>query len=762
MRYTGLSGIDTESMVTALMKAEGLKLDKLKRENQLTLWKQTAYQNTSDVMRSFTNNFLSLVGTNSARLASSYLKNNNTVKNASGADSSAVNIISSGNAEPGSYTMDVKKLAQTDVYSGASGSATGEIKSSVDWNDPASYQKLKAGDSIRIALDGNAKTITFRQEDIEALQSSGTPAQDFETMLQTKLTAQFGSESIGGGAATPKIKATIDGGGNLQITANKGHTATIQGGGSRDTSVTGSGGISLSFFDPPIANPTPAETLHSLTVNENGVDKTITFKTTTGMTAEDLVNAINKGISEAADADKIDSGLKATLVGGELKFNVGSTSYDVTVSDASGNPGVMNALGFDSSSKTMGATNVLSDFGFTAGDSTKLDVSATLKEAFGISGDTNFLLNGINFTFGEDETIQELMNKVNEAKIGVKMSFDSLNESFRLESTSEGSANSIIYDDTDGFLTGSMGLSRTQEAQDALFVFNGIETTRESNNIEIAGINMKLTAITSDAANAPVNGGPITINVEKDVAGTMEFIKSFIQGYNDMIDGLNKELNTSRPKRDSYNYYEPLTDEQKESMSDRDIENWEKQAQTGMLNNDELLRGVNSSLRSMLYTPVELENGTKISLYEIGITTGDYSSGGKLIIDETKLRTALETRGEDIADLFTKSSDITYKSGYTDPARIRTEGIAERMNDIINNAIGTNGSITNRAGIKGDSILEMSSTMYKTIKDQNDKMAEMLTYLQNKETSYYEMFSRMEQAITAANNQMSYLQSQLG
>jgi flagellar hook-associated protein 2 len=198
-------------------------------------------------------------------------------------------------------------------------------------------------------------------------------------------------------------------------------------------------------------------------------------------------------------------------------------------------------------------------------------------------------------------------------------------------------------------------------------------------------------------------------------------------------------------------------------MKDKDIENWEKQAQQGLLYNDDLLGRITSSMRNMLYVPVELSNGTKLSLYEIGITTSnDYRDGGKLNIDENKLRTALETRGEDIAELFTKSSDISYKPGLTDNQRIASEGIAERMNDIINNAIGTSGSITKRAGMRGDTMLEMSSTMYRTIRDQNDRIADMLIYLQEKETNYYQMFSRMEQAVTASNNQMAYLSAQLG
>jgi len=360
-----------------------------------------------------------------------------------------------------------------------------------------------------------------------------------------------------------------------------------------------------------------------------------------------------------------------------------------------------------------------------------------------------------------------MMNRINTANIGVRLSIDPLSENFRLESLDTGAANKILFGSGDAFFFGTgsaLKLDQTaeQKAQDARFTFNGLETTRGSNTIEIAGLRMVLNQITNDGSN-PVNGGPVTITLEKDLSGTMDIVKNFVNAYNTMIDSVNKALNTNRPKKDPYNYYEPLTEDQKSAMKDSDVTNWETQAQTGLLYNDDLLRSISGSLRGMLYQPVTLSNGTKLSLYEIGITTSnDMRDGGKLIIDENKLSKALETRGADIAELFTKASSIAYRPGVNDRNRIAEEGIADRMNDIINNAIGTSGSITLRAGMKGDTLLEMSSAMFRTIKDQNDRIAEMLAYLQNKESNYYQMFSRMEQAVTAANNQMSYLQSQLG
>ena len=761
MRYTGLSGIDTESMVTALMKAESLKLDKLKQQNQLTLWKQTAYFNTSDIFKTFQNNFLALGSANSARLSSTFLRNVSTVKTSAGMDTAAVKITSSANAEIGKYKIDVMELAAKDTYAGDSGTAKAKIISAIDWDDPEVYENLKGDDSIQISLDGVTKTLKFTQSEIDALRGEpdSQKANAFKDMLQAKLDNAFGKENSG---TTSKITVDITGG-TLKLTAGTGHTATIQGGNIRNTAVKAEFGINLEdVLDLP--NPDDTEgTQFSLNVSQDGSDRTISFNLKGDMNASQIAAAINTAITDAG----IQSGLKITVnADSTLSLSVNNTNSTVTVSNAETGPykNVLEALGFTTgNSIDIEKTNALTDFGFTAGKTTRLDITQSISQVFDITdSDISFEINNKEFTFSTGMSVQAMMNMVNSANIGVRLSLDALSESFKLESTNTGTAYAIKTDtekaNPASFLFGPKGLQlQTTEkikASDSRFSFNDVETTRDSNSIEIAGIRMDLTQVTS---------GPVTISIEKDLSGTLDTVKKFVEAYNNMIDGMNSALNTARPKKDSYNYFEPLTADQKEAMKENDVRNWEEKAQQGLLYNDDLLQSISTSLRGILYQPVELANGTKISLYEIGITTSNnIRDGGKLIIDENKLSKALETRGAEIAELFTKTADIAYRPGVNDRNRLAQEGIAERINDIINNAIGTSGSITKRAGMKGDTLLEMSSVMYRTIKDQNDRMAEMLLYLRNKENSYYQMFSRMEQAITSANNQMAYLQAQLG
>ena len=767
MRFTGLSGIDTQSMVTAIMRAEGMRLDRLRQQNTLTMWRRDAYFDISDTLRTFQSDYLALGAPNSARLASTFNRRSNTIQNLLGVASTAVRVTNSANAETGDYTLDVLQLAARDTFTSATGTASGSIVSTVNWNDPNVFMNLRPGDGFHVSLDGLARDISFSDSDLAALSSAGNGAEAFRSMLQDKLDDAFG-RSIIGGSNVPKAYVQMDVNGRLNITANPGHLLVLHGGVQRNTAQTAGDEID---FDVDFAYfPEDGEEF-SLSIGQDGENTTITFSLNPEMTtAAEVVAVINTAVSELDPP--LTNGFRAsTNSDGRIVFGVGSTNSTVTVINA-GSSDTLQLLRF-SGPVVIEPTNALNDFGFSSGISTNMDTNQTLEQAFGITGDVNFEINGRQFTFAYDTTVRQMMNEISNANIGVRLIVDTLNENFRLESTNTGTANAMQIIDTDGFLGTTLGLYQTddQRARDAHFIFNGIETTRNSNNIQIAGINMDLVQVTSIATTndlgqpvrEPVNGGPVNIAVANDVDGTLETIRSFIDAYNEMLRELYASWQTRRPRRDSFNNYEPLMEWQKEEMRDRDIDNWEEQARIGLLHNDDILQSVSTTLRSMLFEPVDLENGSTLFMHEIGITTtSNFRDGGRLEIDEARLRTALETRGSEVAELFTKSATIPFRAGFTDRARMAQQGISERINDILNNTIGTSGSITLRAGIRGDSLFETTSQMYRTMREQNDRIAEMRRQLEQRENNLFQMFSRMEQAVTASNNQMAYLQSQLG
>jgi len=767
MRFTGLSGIDTQSMVTAIMRAEGMRLDRLRQQNQLTMWRRDAYFDISDTLRTFQADFLALGAPNSARLSSTFQRRSNTVQNMLGVASAAVRVTNSANAETGEFTLDVLQLAARDTFTSASGTASGSIVSTVNWNDPNVFMNLRPGDGFHVSLDGLARDISFSDSELAALSSAGNGAEAFRSMLQEKLDNAFG-RSIIGGTNVPKAYVHMGANGSLNITANPGHQLILHGGVHRDTAQTAGDEIDFDTDFPYF--PEDGQEF-SLSIGQDGENSIISFYLNPEMTtAAEVAAVINTAVSELDPP--LTNGFRASAnADGRIVFGVGSTNSTVTVINA-GSSDTLQLLRF-SGPVLIEPTNALNDFGFSAGTSTSMDTNQTLEQAFGIAGSVSFEINGRQFTFADDVTVRQMINEVSNANIGVRMLVDTLNENFRLESTNTGTANTMQIIDTDGFLGTTLGLYQTDEqrARDAHFVFNGIETTRNSNNIHIAGINMDLTQVTSiattnglgETVREPVNGGPVTISVSNDIDGTLETIRAFIDAYNEMLKELYASWQTSRPRRDSFSTFEPLMEWQKEEMRDRDIENWEEQARIGLLHNNDILQGISTTLRAQLFQPVELDNGTTLFLHEIGIsTTSNFRDGGRLEINEERLRGFLETRGEDVAELFTKSASIPFRAGFTDRERMAQQGISERINDILNNAVGTSGSITLRAGIRGDALFETTSQMYRTMREQNDRIAEMRRQLERRENNLFAMFSRMEQAVTASNNQMAYIQAQLG
>src|SRR5690606_7785305 len=157
---------------------------------------------------------------------------------------------------------------------------------------------------------------------------------------------------------------------------------------------------------------------------------------------------------------------------------------------------------------------------------------------------------------------------------------------------------------------------------------------------------------------------------------------------------LNGKLNEPR-----YRDYPPLTDEQREALSDKEIERWEERAKSGLLRNDALLREVLLSLRQAFTNPVEgIPQGQLRHLSEIGITTTpNWRDGGKLMIDETKLRQAIEERPDEVMALFTQAP--------AEEGNQNQMGIGRRVYQLLGTAMSR---ITERAGTAGVTIADQS------------------------------------------------------
>lgn len=341
------------------------------------------------------------------------------------------------------------------------------------------------------------------------------------------------------------------------------------------------------------------------------------------------------------------------------------------------------------------------------------------------------------------DTIDTLVSKINNAGAGVTAFFDkTLNRMF-ISSKSTGAAATIDFDDVSnaGELFNNLKLDGNPDpgitdpfaavsGTDAAFELNGTLLNEATNQFTIAGVTYTLTGISASET--------VSVNITSDTDAIYNSIKAFVDLYNTTIDKVNSKLSEERDTD-----YLPLTDEEREKLSDDQIKKWEEKAKTGLLRNDSLLNGIVSSMRSILSSFVSKADSGYNSLASIGITTGDYTEKGKLYIDEEKLKDAISANPEAVMNLFTKSSDVNDE-----------KGLAVRLYDNLNKGIK---QIIDKAGADSSYSTVDNSFLGKEITEYNKQIAKWDTRLQEMEDRYYKQFTAMETAIYKMNQQSSWL-----
>lgn len=396
--------------------------------------------------------------------------------------------------------------------------------------------------------------------------------------------------------------------------------------------------------------------------------------------------------------------------------------------------------------------NSLATSALVTGNNVSVDLKAKVNSSE-IVGDGKFEVVGkdgrsIEVTVTADSTYESVLKQVNSANIGVSMSYDSINKRFMLSSTSTGASASVMINDTSGTAASLLKLSTpaTLTGTNATVELNGKEMILETNSFEFNGVRFDLKGVSTTTAS---------VSVSRDTTGIVDQIKGFVEQYNSLVDKVNSLVKTV-PNRN----YAPLSDEEKEAMTDKQIDLWETKAKSGVLYRDSILQDTLSLLRSSLISNVKGLDKNMDSLSDIGITFKGYTQGltselGKLTIDENKLKEAVSNNPDGVMDLFSKSSSLDPKD-----KNYQSEiGYAERLYNNLSTQIN---KIIKQIGSGAVSDLEDNSQLGKQIGDINDKINTVNNRLQTVENRYYKQFTAMELAIQKLNSRGSWLGAQLG
>ena len=275
------------------------------------------------------------------------------------------------------------------------------------------------------------------------------------------------------------------------------------------------------------------------------------------------------------------------------------------------------------------------------------------------------------------------------------------------------------------------------------------EMTRGSNKVDIDGMTLTFKDTFED-------GEPVTFERSTDSDKIVDAVKSMINDYNEMMSEIRKQYATLPAKNSSGSLktYEPLSDEDKATMSESAIKNYEEKAKQGLLFGDSNLSNLYERMRNA-FTPGGADSSL---LSKIGITMGYDSTDGSsyVSLDESKLRQALENDPDQVAELFTKS-----KSGGA-----ATDGIMQTMKTQLDRYAGLTGSVKGILVQQAGTPLNSLSLLNNQWQDQIDNIGTQIEKWQDKLTSqvdrYTSMFSKLEQLIYQMNSQSSTLAGLMG
>lgn len=352
-----------------------------------------------------------------------------------------------------------------------------------------------------------------------------------------------------------------------------------------------------------------------------------------------------------------------------------------------------------------------------------------------------------------ETTISDVLTQLK--SVGVNASFDAKQQRFYISSKEMGKANDFTITGDDAALS-ALGLRVPKEGevvadadkdkmatkvdgQDAVIYLNDARYTSTNNTFEINGLTFTALDVTTGTEE-------ITVTTQNDTDGIYDMLKNFLKEYNTIINEMDKLYNA-----DSAKGYEPLTNEEKEAMSESDIKEWETKIKDSLLRRDENVSSVSSALKAVMSAGIEV-NGKTMYLSSFGINTLSYFEAAD------NERNAYHIDG-DPDDASTSGNADKLKSMIaSDPDTVisfftqLSKNMYDKMSDLSQSVDGyrTYGNFYDDKKMKSD------------YDDYTSKISELEKKLADYEDKWYSKFSAMETALAKMQQNASAVTSLLG
>ena len=273
--------------------------------------------------------------------------------------------------------------------------------------------------------------------------------------------------------------------------------------------------------------------------------------------------------------------------------------------------------------------------------------------------------------------------------------------------------------------------------QDSEIVLNGATFTNNTNNYSINGLTIQALNVTGT--------DEVTITTDTDVDGIYDMIKGFLKDYNDLVKSVDVAYNAASSKG-----YEPLTSDEKDAMSDDEVKKWEEKIKDSLLRKDSTLGSVLDTMKNDMARSFKVGDKS-YSLSSFGISTLGYFSSpenetGVYHIDGNKDDTYTSANTDKLKAMIASDPD-TVITFFSQLASQLYKDLGSKM---------TASSTSSAYTIYNDKQMNTQYSEYNTkISEAEDKVTTWEDY-------YYSKFSAMESALAKMNAQSSSLSGLFG
>ena len=577
MRMSGLmSGMDTETIIKELVSAKQTKVDDAKKAQTKLQWKQDAWKELNTKLKNLQAKYIA-----NMRFTSSYSKRTTKVSN-----SNAVSVITGENAVKGVQSLQINKLAKTGYLTGAQikaadgGSLTAASKlSELGVTGEGTFNITAGGKSVDITVNGDSTISDVLNKIKEAGVNASFDAKNQRFFVSASASGADNDFSITASDSTGDA-ALAALGLKVGLTGDKGDKATL---------------AKYQEYAAFYVSGDDAATLAN--INKDGrITKDIESKVSsyleqyksllsTKSDAQKKIDEINEKYKDSS-LDTVENYTKQLEAKQKEKTELEEKIKNLTDGDekdtAQKELDTLNEKIKTLSEKKADAQSLKSaQKSITDADTKIADIQKHITVTEGTDADGN-----ATYTAEATQTLKDQVNNsyLSQAKY----------------------ASDVVTSINNGTYTAT-GATKIS-GQNAKITLNGAEFTGTSNVFEINGLTF--TALSETKA-----GEDITVTTEDDVDGIYDMVKNFLKEYNSIINEMDKLYNA-----DSAKGYEPLTDDEKDSMSDSEVEKYETKIKDALLRRDSNLSTISSALKSIMSGGVDV-NGKTMYLSDFGVET---------------------------------------------------------------------------------------------------------------------------------------------